>query len=183
MSSKGDALVARVQSSYRQLAAAANNLNNVSDQLGETIAELDGALKKLNIGISAWVSVSISHYEQDPTQYEGEELGYAKIAGKWGIGIRTISGDEDTPFGLEETIKDQWHFNDAPRDLRLRAIDKIPELFERLTTDANASAQRIQQKLAHAKQLAAAIDSAGIDLEGYPPSISVLPVQKSEKQK
>ena len=44
----------RVSSSYRQLSLAASHLNLVSDELGKSIAVLDAALKKLNLGISTW---------------------------------------------------------------------------------------------------------------------------------
>ena len=47
----------RVFSSFAQLSTVAADLNAVSDDLGDPVADIDAALKKLNIGISVWVNV------------------------------------------------------------------------------------------------------------------------------
>ena len=51
--------VTRVQTpSLQKLAHAAIGLNSASDELGKAIAIVDAALKKLNLGISAWATLS-----------------------------------------------------------------------------------------------------------------------------
>ncbi|MGA2592653.1 MAG: hypothetical protein ABSH32_22300 [Bryobacteraceae bacterium] len=86
----------RVQNSFRQLAAAAANLNSVSDELGKSIEELDTDLKKLNLGISAWVTIFEDQAEGGEHWYT-EQIGYTKINNKWGIALRTCSGDYSYP--------------------------------------------------------------------------------------
>jgi hypothetical protein len=54
---------------------------------------------------------------------------------------------------------ESWLFNDAPRTLRLRGIEKIPDLIEKLIADTEDTAKRIKAKLDQAKQLAAAVNS------------------------
>ena len=47
----------RVASYYAQLTSAAKDLNSISDELGKSIAEIDMALKKLNLGVAVWVPI------------------------------------------------------------------------------------------------------------------------------
>jgi hypothetical protein len=146
----------RVQSAYMQLSAVASDLNAVSDELGKSIADLDLALKKLNLGVSVWVALGGWCDEQN--DYYHEELGYAKIGGKWGIALRTVSGNHSNP--PEDEVEELWLFNDGPRNLRLSAIGKIPELLERLSTEAIETAKKIKGKLAEAQEVAEAVKSA-----------------------
>jgi len=149
MPSSEGSLIQRVESSYRQLSAVATDLNFVSDELGKSILELDSALKNLNLGITVWVKLrgGDSGYELD---YWSEDLGYGKVGGKWGIALRTVSGNHNYPD--EETIE-TWLFNEAPRVLRLSAIGKVPELLEKLSKEASETATQIRGKLAEAQEL------------------------------
>src|SRR5271166_4568592 len=109
--SSGDSLTERVQSSYRELSAVAAALNTVSDELGKSITQLDSALKKLNLGVTVWVQ--LRGFDGDPnwdTSFWSEDLGYAKIGGKWGISLRTVSGDIQDP---DRAAVDEWLFNEG----------------------------------------------------------------------
>ena len=132
MIDKKDTLVERAQQAYRQLSVAANTLNAASDKLGTSVANLDVALKKLNLGISSWV-----HFREgssdDGYYYSYQDIGYAKIGGTWGLAIKTVSGDVRN---LEDEECEQWSFNEAPRNLRVQAVKKIPDLLEKLIKDA-----------------------------------------------
>ena len=156
MKSTEDSIVQRVESSYHQLSAVASELNSVSDELGKSIAELDSALKKLNLGITVWVQVR-GGTSQDEIDFWREDLGYGKVDGKWGIVLRTISGNYNDP-GEEDVEK--WLFNDAPRFLRLSAIGRVPELLERLCEEASETAKKIRGKLAEAQEVAAVVKKA-----------------------
>src|SRR5882724_6007815 len=113
--------------SFLQLASVAADLNIISDSLGKYISEIDEALKNLNLGISVWVEVR--RWDGEHPRYYYETIGYAKVAGKWGIALQSAIGSHDDP---EEGSAEQWLFNDAPRKLRLAAIDKLPELLKKL---------------------------------------------------
>jgi hypothetical protein len=154
MSTEGGSLAARVQSSYLQLSTVATDLNAVSDELGKSIAEIDVALKKLNLGLTVWVN---THLWEENADYYCEEIGYAKVDGKWGIAIRTVSGNCQWP---DEDKIEQWLFGDAPRKLRLAAIEKIPELLTKLSEEAIATTSRIKSRLAEAQEVAAAVKTA-----------------------
>lgn len=150
MTSDQDSLATKVQSSYQRLSVVASDLNKVSDELGKSVAELDAALKKLNLGITAWIDIHSNDDPQTATHWS-EELGYAKVAGKWGIALRTISGDYNWPDQDDVEI---WLFNDAPRALRLSAIGLIPALLEELSVQAVDNTEKIKAKLADAQEVA-----------------------------
>jgi hypothetical protein len=148
--------VERVQSSYRKLFEVASALNKVSDALGQMIAELDLALKKLNLGITIWVQLK-GNVDQETLDYSTEDLGYAKVRGKWGIALRTFSQNYHYP---EDAEREEWPFNDAPRQLRLSAIEKIPELLEKLSEQAAQTTEEICCKVAETEELVTAVKTA-----------------------
>jgi hypothetical protein len=115
---------------------------------------MDAALKKLNLGVSVWVSV---RSDQDEFSFWVEELGYEKVSGKWGIALRRISGQHGAE---DEAGGDTWLFNDAPRALRLVAIGKIPELLEQLSVDSAKAAADITKSLINVQKIAAVVKRA-----------------------
>jgi hypothetical protein len=157
MSTNGDSLAERVQSSYLELSLVASDLNAISDELGKSISEIDFALKKLNLGVSIWVNISA--WEED-LDYSMEQIGYAKVDGKWGIALRTVSGNHNWPD--RDTIE-QWLFSDAPRKLRVAAIEKLPEMLKSLSNEAAETTKKITSKLAEAKEVAAAVKGAAAE--------------------
>ena len=157
MPSNEGSLSERVASSFRQLSAVASDLNSVSDELGKPIAELDVALKKLNLGVEVWVQLRGGDDMPDDPSYWSEDIGYAKVSGKWGISLRTVFGNYNWPD--QETVEN-WLFNDAPRSMRLLGIGKIPELLEKLSSEAAETTNKIKGKLAEAHQVAAVVKEA-----------------------
>ncbi len=151
---KDDSPVSRAQTSYQKLAAAASNLNTASDQLGKVVVDLDSALKRLNLGITSWVF--FSGWQDDP-DWASDYIGYAKIGGKWGIAIRSLSSDFSSPDGCR--TDGEWLFNDAPRDLRLMAIDKIPDLLEKLVEKVGEFTSNLNTKLKQSQELSTAISA------------------------
>lgn len=144
---------AKVAASFQQLKSAASHLNSVSDELGRPIAELDQILKKLNLGVGAWVTVQRFDDEDGRGGYWEHEVGYAKIGPTWGIAIRTADGNDQWPTDAKT---EEWLFGNAPRSLRIAAIDKLPELIERLVKSANDTAEKLQAKIESARQVVAA---------------------------
>jgi hypothetical protein len=142
----------RVSSSYRQLSMAASHLNLVSDELGKSIAVLDAALRKLNLGISTWSR--LDRWEDAFGNYSSRYLGYAKVNNRWGIALRTVAGNTNQ---AEETSVEEWLFNDAPRALRIEAVEKLPDLFDNLIKEADATIKKVKAQTSSARQLAAAL--------------------------
>jgi len=147
-----------VTSFYSELRIVAADLNAVSDELGKSIAEIDAALKDLNLGITVWTEMRSGGGDpgEGDFSYWSEEIGYAKWSGRWGICLRETFGDHSTDH-LDVTT---WLFTDAPRALRLIAIDHIVSLLQKLTEEGTATTQKIKDKLADAQDVAAAVTQA-----------------------
>ncbi|MBL0161605.1 MAG: hypothetical protein IPP47_31755 [Bryobacterales bacterium] len=62
----------------------------------------------------------------------------------------------------EESKVEEYAFNDAPRRLRLAAVDYIPELLEALVEAAAKATERISRKTAEVQQLVAAVRGSAI---------------------
>jgi hypothetical protein len=155
----------RVASSFSLLRSAAKDLNSISGELSKSIAEIDSALKRLNLGVTVWVPIRKGDELPDRPSYWSEDIGYAKVRSNWGICLRTVDGDYQNP-DQEET--ERWLFNDAPRILRISAIEKIPELLEKLSSEAVKTTQAISAKLAEAQAVASAVKDAASQTSTFP---------------
>ena len=60
---------------------------------------------------------------------------------------------------------EEWLFNDGPRAMRISAIDKIPDLLERLVKAADKTTKKVQEKTSQALELAAAILKTAEEIE------------------
>lgn len=135
---------------FKDLADSAARLNSSSDELGKAIRPIDAALKKLNLGVAAWYLYRGSGDPDSDGNYHCRRIGYAKIGGKWGLALSTESGNVNADFDNY----DEWLFNDAPRLMRLEALDYIPELLAKLVEEANRVAEELQRKAETARGIA-----------------------------
>lgn len=153
MNEKQVPLNERVQTSFQILAEKATHLNQVSDELTKPIETLDAELKQLGLGISAWIIIHHDRSEYTDCWYS-EELGYTKLNNRWGIALRTSSGDYNDP---ENDTCHEWHFADSPRSLRIKAVDHLPALLDELSEEAVKMASAIRAKTEIADQVVAAV--------------------------
>jgi hypothetical protein len=149
----GDQKIAKIQTHFKTLSEIASTLNTASDELTGSICVLDEALKKLNVGLTAWVT--FRDRTVDEWRYDVDQIGYCKIDSKWGIALRRIWGDQD---GGEFNETGPWPFNDGPRDMRIAAADKIPELIEALGKTAFDTTKKVQETAREVSALASAIE-------------------------
>lgn len=155
MTTPGEPLAMRVQRSFLELSEVASDLNSVSDELGKYASEIDAALKKLNLGIAVWVS--FCDWDENGYDYYMEQIGYGKIDGKWGIAIRTVTGNHQWP---DDDKTESWLFNDAPRRMRLASIEKLPEVLSELSRQSAETIKEIRGRLAEVKEVAGAVKAA-----------------------
>jgi hypothetical protein len=161
----GDQKIAKIQTHFQALTTAANSLNTASDELTKTVGILDEALKKMNLGLVVWVTVS---KWADDLRHGEDQIGYCKISGKWGIALRTFWDDDSIGEPIEEGM---WLFNDAPRNLRLSGVDKIPELIEQLSKRASDTTKKILEKTQNVRELTGAIEEiTGVKMTTRPPA-------------
>jgi hypothetical protein len=170
----------RVEESYRELAQVAADLNAVSDELGKPVSDLDAVLKTLNLGVTVWTVIrSNSGEEFGQSWYVSDEIGYSKVTGKWGISLRTVTGDYQDEGGDSVEV---WLFNDAPRSLRLLGIEKLPELLEKLGKEAVETTTKIKGKLAEAREVAAAVKKAAEEPKRTPQKRSPFEADREQKK-
>jgi hypothetical protein len=160
-----DTKIAKIQTSFQALSEIAPALNTASDELTKTVSYLDEALKKLNVGLAAWVTFNARGDENEPQAYDEDQIGYSKVNGVWGIALRRIWGD---PAREEYGHDGPWLFNDASREMRLQSIDKIPEVIEKLAKDALSTKKKIEEKTKEVRTLADAIVPIANTVKGIP---------------
>lgn len=146
--------VEKIQKHFQALVSIAPSLNTVSDELTQAVAILDEALKKLNIGLSAWVMFCSRGNDDYSEYYDVDQIGYCKVNGNWGIAIQHLWGDEVRDHHNSEG---PWLFKDASREMRVQAVDKIPELIEELSKVAAKTQKKIQEKTKQVRDLAVAV--------------------------
>lgn len=157
-----DSKIEKIQAHFKALSSTASSLNTASDELARAVAVLDEALKKLNVGLTAWATFR-TRDDDDFGLYDKDQIGYCKLNGKWGIALRRIWGNVDFDDHREDG---PWLFNDAPRELRLNAVDGIPDLIEALGKEAFDTAKRVQEKTQQVRELAGVIENLASKQDG-----------------
>jgi hypothetical protein len=153
MATKDSSPQERIQSSFKRLSASAPDLNSASDGLNNAVAGLEQALQKLNLGISAWITIS-SGDNPDNGYHWSRELGYSKVAKKWGIALRATTGLDCTDT---EDDSEEWPFAEAPRWMRVEAVGKIPDLIEHLVSQVETTTKHLRKKTVEVTTLVTAI--------------------------
>ena len=142
----------KTKNTYKQLSVAATELNSASDGFADAVLMLDDTLKRLNLGVSAWVTVSGN--DDEDGSWWSRDLGYARIGDKWGIALRDGSGHYADP---DRDSIETWLFNDAPRWMRVESVGKSTELREALLKQAEDTTKKIKAKTEEALGLVAVI--------------------------
>ncbi len=148
-----DSKVEKVQTHFEALSSVASSLNSASDEFTKVVTILDEALKQLNVGLTAWVTFRSRGIE--PWEYDDDQIGYSKVNGRWGIALRRIWGDQRED---EQRNEGPWLFNEAPREMRLHGVDKIPEVIEALGKEAFDLTRKIHEKTHEVRELTGAIE-------------------------
>ncbi len=149
-----DSNITKIQAQFRSLSKIAPALNSASDELNKAVSLLDEALKKLNIGLTVWVT--FRNRGEDESDYDEDQIGYSKIDGKWGIALRRIWGDWTRDIFH---CDGPWLFDAGPRELRLLGVDKITDVIEALGNQASAMTKRVQDKTKEVRELANVVGS------------------------
>ena len=147
----------KFESAFKKLASVSQSLNQASDKVTSCIADVEMALRDFKLGIEVWID--IAHWTEGVRSSNGSfyklgrtrRLGYGKKDGKWGL-LTYLNAEES----------DDWEefafLREAPREIRLAAIDKLPELLEALAVKAARTAQEVRKKAEKAGQIAAGLN-------------------------
>ena len=146
----------RVKQSFSALSSVASILNASSDKLSSNIASLEAELKKLSLGVSSFV-IFEDRVPRHSLFYDFDKLRYSKVNGKWGFVIETLAGHEEAD---DHRVHEIWPFNEAPRGKRVKAVDFIPELLDKLAKDATTMVEEVDQRCEAVAKIAEAISPA-----------------------
>ncbi len=153
------------------LSTTAQQLNRESDSINEIIGRFQDTLRKLNVGIEVWVAESPlsrqsrrspSHtdtYEDREYQIYMEtetcqELGFAKVGQDWSLVVRESSYEreeqsyhwqDEADWRLFSRTDPRQRLLEAPRALRLKALQVFPDLLKELTDEAAAALKTIHE--------------------------------------
>lgn len=155
-----DSKTSKLQTHFQALSEISSSLNTASDVFARAITCVDQALNKLNVGLTVWVTFRARDVEETELEYDEDQVGYTKIRGKWGLALRRVWGNS---LAEEHAAEGPWFFNDAPRELRLAAVDKIPEVAEQLGKEAFKFTREIQKKTSLLQGLTAALADSTIE--------------------
>ena len=85
-----------------------------------------------------------------PRELQAPRVG----AGHW-LRVRPpVDGHEAFPEDENQEIRP---FNEAPIHLRLKVVDKLPDLIEQMVPAADATAKRLLEKVSPVEELASAV--------------------------
>jgi hypothetical protein len=140
-----------IAATLQSLTTVAQNLNELSDRLTAQVLLIERAVNKLNLGVRTTVDVDSSLIDNDDFSALVTRLGYTKVDGKWGFAIHQF-----VDIDPENTYQ-TWAFKDAPRDLRLKAVDRIPELMKALVDTSVKLGSDINDKICLTKGLVSAL--------------------------
>ncbi len=143
-----------VSALLKQLSSASRSLGEASNKLTEQIKEIEAALATHNFGVRAWVEIRRTPEQFGPSVRPVDRidrLGYSKQGGKWALYVDSA---------IEEIDEyEYWLLRDSPRELRILAVDKMPDLLEAMVTKAKELTAEVTSKTERAKVLAQSLRS------------------------
>ncbi len=153
-------MTTQTESALAKLTALSQTLDSVSNQLSQQITEIESALNDLHFGVWAWLRDDPLDVEevsevgtngQRSSVHHIQQLGYGKHKGKWGFLV--ASGTQES-WGADVTIT---FLQDAPREIKLRAIERIHKLLDILAEGLNRVTQKTTEKVMEAREIATAL--------------------------
>lgn len=150
-----------VSSLLRNFQSAATRLNAESDSVNETITSIEQRLVDANVGVEVWLQHALLPTDSEEVAYRETSrtiqwLGFAKLDGKWCIAVKSMrildgffEGDTSSPFRNILAAGDPVRLLSSSRQLRIAALQLLPDLIELLTEEA----ERCRRAISEASQL------------------------------
>ena len=152
--------VGKTKEYLKQLGSAAQTLNDLSDRLTNEVCTIEAAVNRLNIGIRARVELFTIEQSDDRSYTHWVQIAFGKLNGRWGFLIEECTEDLNNP---DQGTRESWHFKDSPREYRLKAVEKIPDLLAALVTKSAEVAAEMSTKVTFANNLVVALNNANAD--------------------
>jgi hypothetical protein len=158
MSDEGLSPSARMTAAFGKLRDSAKEITAVSDELSRAVQGIERALGRLNLRVACWTLLS-EWKANDQDEFRREYVGYIELHKQWRIVVRTSEGFDSQPDDADDVT---WKFDDAPQYLRIKAVDKLPDLVEALVATVEKTMSRMKKKIAHTQEFENAVASLGI---------------------
>jgi hypothetical protein len=153
------ALASNVAKYLQELSSTAKNVNDLTDQLTKEVSGIEAVVNRLNLGVET--NVRVDSWSDEVGDQSGLwRLAYGKHVGKWCLFIEYLT--EDRNGGPMADTYEAWFFKDAPRDARIKAVGKIPELLAVLVQESQQLAAKVAEKVTYARELAEALSQTSL---------------------
>ena len=146
-----------IEATLSKLAYVSDSINKSSDSLSKQILEVESALQRYCLGVSAWVLIYSWEVEVPVIGAMNTNvtrmlcLGYGKYCGKWGL---LVSQCDDDVVPSEGNVS---FLRDASRDVKLEAVGKLPDLLKELLKKATEVANEASAKAGVTQEIAAGL--------------------------
>ncbi|MBI3810003.1 MAG: hypothetical protein HY284_06060 [Nitrospirae bacterium] len=147
---------------FSRLEGLSARINQASDSLSTTLAQIEVKLRDLRLGVEAWVPTETTQFCDDVGNDDGamlEFLGYGKYNGQWQLLIKNQTEDPDEDGTPTRNESPPVPLCQQPRETRVKAIQHLPALLEALAKNAENTLQMIESQKAVAQ---AVIDELGL---------------------
>jgi hypothetical protein len=138
-----------------ELSHLAETLNKETDTYTEALTQLESKLKKMNLGIEAWVILDETDGSGTPLRGTSMRtmLGYAKtFPDGWGFAVKEVRVERGLYEGDESSPWENHYEEDQPklllkssRELRIRASQRMEYLLNELRDQAKASIKSLRE--------------------------------------
>jgi hypothetical protein len=137
-----------------ELSHLAQVLNKETDAYSEALSQLENKLKKMNLGIEAWVNLAESSVSGNPMRstFWRTMLGFAKTSDGWGFAVKQVrvesgfyENDESCPWENHYDESEPKLLLKASREQRIIAAQRMEYLLKELTGQARATISFLQQ--------------------------------------
>jgi hypothetical protein len=148
-------MTTQVKSALKELASVSQSLNQVSDELSAQLAEIEKAINRYNLGVTAWVTLRSTEMEPEVGQFPWsviDELRYTKLEGKWGlVWVSYVAEDPENTWKKKS-------LRESPRDIRLLSVKKLPDLLSELARKAAELSLDTSERVVEARNIAVALN-------------------------
>lgn len=151
-----------INEELHRLGNSARRLNDGSDQLNRSIAAIDSLLGRLMIGLDYVHPRPLSEH----TTYDGSGkrvieiayLAYLKLKGGYRLALKTVKVIESRSAAAGQIPGDLISLLEAPRRLRYRAIEQLPELVMGLAEQVEDMLGAMERRVGIANSLVAHLE-------------------------
>ncbi len=140
-----------------RLGVAARRLNDDSDKLNRSIAQIDALLERMGLGLEFLYPrpvVETTSFDADGKRLiELSYVGYMKLRGRYTLALKTLRVFESRTANPSESPGSAIPLLDAPRRLRYAAVDVLPEVIAGLSHQVDELAAQMERRCGVADQV------------------------------